>query len=115
MMKTRGVLSIRLPVGVTNPNILVNENVVREEVVRNGCAWLEALQPGDMVQITWDLEKKTLLFSEGELNLTSHWIGDTLMQLSPAGTLYPLYQRAPNMTPAIPLGATGPVKEIDTL
>ena len=115
MMKTRGVLSVRLPAGVTDPDILVNENVVREEVVRNGCIWLEALQPGDMVQITWELEKKTLLFSEGDLNLTSHWTGDTLMNLSPAGALYPLYQRASDMTPAMPLGATGPVKEIDTL
>ena len=115
MMKTRGVLSVRLPADVTNPEVLVNGISPRDEVVRGGYAWLEALQPGDVVQLSWELEERTLLFSEGDLNLTSHWAGDTLMRLTPAGKVSPIYSRPDNILPAMPLGATGPVKEVDSL
>ena len=115
MMKARGVLSVRMPADVTDPDVRVNGNLPRAEVMRNGYAWLEGLQPGDVVQFNWELEEKVVIFEEGALSLTGHWKGDTLMRLTPHGSLCPLYKRSASMTPALPLGASGPVKEIDSL
>ena len=104
-----------MPADVTDPDVRVNGNLPRAEVMRNGYAWLEGLQPGDVVQFNWDLEERVMLFDEGALNLTGHWKGDTLMRLTPEGSLCPLYQRSKSMTPALPLSASGPVKEVDSL
>src|SRR2546421_7116441 len=48
MMKTRGVLAVRVPPDVTNPIVVVNRLRQRHEIIRQGYAWLEALQGGDI-------------------------------------------------------------------
>jgi hypothetical protein len=117
MMKTRGVLAVRVPYGLTNAQVevLVNHQRPRHETLRGGYAWLEALQPGDTVMIKWPLAERDLVYEVAGLKMTGRWIGDTLLQVDPAGHLSPLYCRMQDVPPAQAHGATGPVKEIDSL
>jgi hypothetical protein len=116
MMKTRGVLAVRLPTGVTNPDVMVNHARARQETVRNGYAWIEALQPGDLVSVTWPNEERVMLYDIEGKSYTAHWRGDTLMRMAPPGQLNPLYWRTPElMPPAKPRGLAPHAREIDSI
>jgi hypothetical protein len=115
MMKTRGVLAVRLPAGVHDPDVTVNYARARQETVRNGFAWLEALQPGDLVSMKWRLDERTSIYSQGTEVFTGHWRGDTLMRMTPPGYLSPLYWRIPDMPPASPRGISHTGREIDSI
>jgi hypothetical protein len=115
LMKTRGVLAVRVPHGVTDPDVMVNHNRARRETMRHGYAWLEALQPGDLVTMTWPLEERTLIYDINDQQLTGHWRGDTLLRMTPPGQLSPLYWRPLDIPPAPPRGAASHVKVIDSI
>jgi hypothetical protein len=117
MMKTRGVLAVRVPPNLSNDQIEVHVNSVRprHEVLRGGYAWLEALQLGDVVTVEWPLEERATFYEMDEQRFLVNWRGDTVVHMDPPGALSPLYRRGARITPAPPHGATGPVKEIDPL
>jgi hypothetical protein len=117
LMKTRGVLAVRVPPHMNDQQIQVHVNAARprHEVLRGGYAWVEALQLGDVVTVEWPLEERATFYTMNEERLLANWRGDTVMRMDPAGTLTPLYRRAPPPTPAPPRGPTGRVKEIDPL
>ncbi len=117
LMKTRGVLAVRVPSHLNNEQVVVTVNNVRprQEVLRGGYAWLEALQLGDTVTVEWPLEERAMFYEMDDQRLLANWRGDTLLKMDPPGTLSPLYQRSIQMTAAVPHGTTGPVKEIDSL
>ncbi|MCW3097746.1 MAG: hypothetical protein JWL77_3364 [Chthonomonadaceae bacterium] len=117
LMKTRGVLAVRVPPQMNEEQIEVHVNGVRprHEVLRGGYAWLEALQLGDTVRVEWPLEERATFYEMNEERMLANWRGDTLLRMDPPGSLTPIYQRSMQMTPAVPRTATGPVKEIDPL
>jgi hypothetical protein len=115
MMKTRGVLAVRIPPDVTHPVVVVNRVRQRHEIIQHGYAWLEALQGGDIVNVTWPQESRETTYTLNGTDYTATWLGDTLLQMEPPGSLAPLYRRPAEIPPAPPRHATGPVKEIDTL
>jgi hypothetical protein len=117
MMKTRGVLAVRVPAAATSAEVqvLVNNERVRNEALRGGFAWLEALQLGDTVRVEWPLDQRTMIYEHNDSKVIGNWRGDTLMRMEPPGPISPLYRRSAN-TPAAPAGgATGPVHEIDSI
>ena len=117
LMKSRGVLAVRVPADLNNDQVEVHVNGVRPraEVLRSGYAWLEALQLGDVVTVEWPLEERATFYDMNDERLLANWRGDTLLRMEPPGTLAPIYQRSTRMPPASPRGANGPVKEIDPL
>lgn len=116
MMKMRGVLAVRVPPGVTDPEVTVNYSRARKETIRNGYAWVEALQPGDVVSVMWPLEQRTMLYEMGGVRFTGHWRGDTLLSMSPPGQLNPLYRRVPIDIPfAKPRVLPNHIKEIESI
>jgi hypothetical protein len=117
LMKTRGVLAVRVPPQVNADQVEVHVNGVRprQEELRGGYAWLEALQLGDVVQVEWPLDERATFYEMNQERMLANWRGDTLLRMDPPGTLTPIYQRSTQMTPAVPHGAMGPVKEIDPL
>ena len=117
LMKSRGVLAVRVPLQVDRHQVEVHVNGVRprQEVVSGGYARLEALQLGDVVTVEWPLEERATFYEMNQERLLANWRGDTLLRMDPAGSLAPLYQRSTQITPALPRGANGPVKEIDPL
>ena len=117
LMKTRGVLAVRVPPHLSSDQIQVHVNEVRprHEVLRAGYAWVEALQLGDRVRVEWPLDERATFYEMNEERLLANWRGDTLLRMDPPGSLTPLYRRSTRMTPAVPRGAVGPVKEIDPL
>ena len=116
MMKTRGVLAVRVPPGVTDPDVTVNYSRPRQETVRNGYAWLEALQPGDLVSVSWPLEERSMVYNMGGVHFSGRWRGDTLLNVSPAGKINPLYRRLPlDMPPVQPRGVSAHAREIDSI
>lgn len=115
MMKTRGVLAVRVPPEVTNPVVVVNRIRQRHEIIRHGYAWLEALQGGDMVSVSWMQEPRTAIYALNEATYTATWQGDTVMRMEPPGLLSPLYQRSEEIPAAPPRPVSGPAHEISTL
>lgn len=117
LMKARGVLAVRVPPHLNNDQVEVHVNNVRprHEVLRGGYAWLEALQLGDVVTVEWPLEEREAFYEVEDEKLLANWRGETIVQIDPPGPLTPLYQHTSAARPAPPLGATGPVKEIDPL
>ncbi|HZO89394.1 MAG TPA: hypothetical protein VFB38_13775 [Chthonomonadaceae bacterium] len=115
MVKTRGVLAVRVPPHVHDPHVLVNHVRPRHEVLRHGYAWLEALQAGDVVSVTWPQDRRSYTYTLEGITYTATWWGDTLLEMDPPGELAPLYRRVSTVLPAEPRNATGPVKEVDTL
>lgn len=117
LMKTSGVLAVRVPPGVTTDQVevLVNQDRPRHETLRSGYAWLEALRNGDAVTVRWPLTERAMLYEMDSTRYTGAWRGDTLMRMNPSGTLAPIYWRPLEMAAARPRGASGPVKEIDPL
>ena len=116
-MKSRGVLTVRVPDGLTQEQVAVTVNFERgrSEQIRGGLAWIEALQQGDVVSIAWPLNKRSATYALNGLNYTGEWRGETLVGMSPMGRLSPLYERNVAFPAAPALGAVGPVREIDTL
>jgi len=116
LMKTRGVLAVRIPSDRTNAQVEATVNgMPRHETVRGSYAMVEALHPGDQVVVKWPLTERTQTYAMDASPLTGRWHGDTLLTLDPPGLLTPLYHRSAK-TPAAPAyGAIGPVREIDTL
>ena len=117
LMKTRGVLAVRVPPHMNNDQIQVHVNNVRprQEQLRGGYAWLEALQLGDEVTVEWPLEERATFYEMDQERLLANWRGDTVLRMDPPGSLAPLYRRSTRMPPAPARGTTGPVKEIDPL
>lgn len=116
LMKTRGVLAVRVPPGVTDPEVMVNYSRPRQETVRNGYAWLEALQPGDLVSMTWRLEERSMVYNMGGVHFSGRWRGETLLNMSPEGKVSPLYRRVPlDMPPVQPRGISAHAREIDSI
>ncbi len=115
MMKTRGVLAVRLPPDVTDPDVMVNFSRPRQETVRNGYAWLEALQPGDVVSVAWPLTERVVRYNMGGVAFTGQWRGDTLLKVNPAGRLNPLYRRVPDIPHVAPHAMASHIKEIDSI
>ncbi len=117
LMKSRGVLAVRVPLQVNQDQVQVHVNGVRprQEVVVGGYARLEALQLGDVVTVEWPLAERATFYEMDDERLLANWRGDTLLRMDPPGTLAPMYQRSTQITPALPRGANGPVKEIDPL
>src|SRR5579884_906301 len=117
MMKVSGVLAVRVPPGVTEEQVevIVNGNRPRHETLRSGYAWIEALRHGDVVEVKWPLEERAMLYELDGTRYTGNWRGDTLLRMHPVGTLSPLYWRPLETPAARPRGASGPVKEIDSL
>ena len=117
LMKTRGVLAVRVPAHLSSDQVQVHVNGVRprQEVLRGGYAWLEALQLGDRVKVEWPLEERATFYEMNQERMLANWRGDTLLRMDPAGTLSPLYRRSTQIAPAPARGVTGPVKEIDPL
>lgn len=118
LMKTKGVLAVRVPPGLNNQQVevMVNQQRPRQEILRDGYAWLEALQSGDTVLVTWPLEERAETYPIQGRSYTGAWRGDTLLSLDPPGPLAPLYRRSlDGLCPASPHAATGPLKEIETL
>ena len=116
MMKTRGVLAVRIPSEVTANQITltVNDNP-RAASLRNGYVLLEALHPGDVVTVKWLVAQRNVSYTTDTETLNGLWQGDTLIYMSPPGLLSPLYNREPDPPVAPSIMAHGPVKEIDTL
>jgi hypothetical protein len=117
LMKTRGVLAVRVPSHLTEDQVSVSVNLdqPRREILQNGYAWIEALQNGDMVTIRWPLEEQTMLYEYEKAVYTGAWRGDTLMRLESAGQLSPMYRRTEEVRPAPPRLAEGPIREIASL
>ncbi len=117
LMKTRGVLAVRVPSDLTEDQIDVSINHARprHEVLRNGYAWLECLQNGDLVTIQWPLQERAQLYEQDGTRYSGVWRGDTLLRLTPPGALSPLYTRPLETRPAPPRGASGPVREINSM
>ncbi len=115
MMKTRGVLAVRVPTDVHDPVVVVNRLRQRHEIIRNGYAWLEALQGGDIVNVNWPQETREATYTLNGTEYRATWQGDTLIQIDPPGLLSPIYCRPQEIPPAPPRASSGPVKEIDTL
>lgn len=115
MMKTRGVLAVRVPSGITDPVVHVNQVRPRHERMTHGYAYLEALQAGDVVTVTWPQQMRGENYKVGEHEYEGTWQGETMMQISPEGVLSPLYLRVGSIPSADPLSASGPVREIDSL
>ena len=103
---------LTLDIGV---EVMVNAERSHRETLRHGYAWLEALQNGDMVTLNWPLPERAILYDLGDARFTGYWRGDTLLRMDPPGQLSPLYWRPLDPVPAPPHGATGPVREIDSL
>ena len=117
LMKTRGVLAVRVPAHLNTDQIQVhvNDTRSRHEVVRAGYAWVEALQLGDTVRIEWPLDERATFYQMNQERLLANWRGDTLLRMDPVGALTPIYRRSTQMLPAPARGVTGPIKEIDPL
>jgi hypothetical protein len=115
LMKTRGCLAVRVPVGVKDPEVTVNHTRARQETVRNGYAWLEALQSGDLVTVTWPLQERVMLYDIDGKSYTGHWRGDTLLRMTPPGQLSPLYWRPLEIPPARPRAFAAHAKEVDSI
>lgn len=117
LMKTRGVLAVRVPAGATDDQIevFVNEVRPRHEVIRGDYAWLEALQSGDVVTVKWPVPERAVIYELDCARYSGYWRADTLLRMSPVGPLSPLYWRPLEMPPAHPRGADGPVREVDPL
>ncbi|MCS6775731.1 MAG: hypothetical protein RMJ43_02070 [Chloroherpetonaceae bacterium] len=114
LMKIHGVLAVRVPPGLTEADIqvTVNHQRPRQEILRNGYAWLEALQNGDVVSVRWPLQERAILYDWNDRRYTGYWRGDTLLRMNPHGKLMPLYTHPLEVIPAPPRVASGPVKEI---
>lgn len=117
LMKTRGVLAVRVPPHMNNEQITVHVNSVRprHEILRGGYAWLEALQLGDVVTLEWPLEERTTFYDGEEERLQANWRGETVVHMDPPGSLTPIYRNVTTTKPAVPRGTTGHMKEIDPL
>jgi hypothetical protein len=116
-MKTRGVLAVRMPAGLTSDqiNVTVNFERARNEQLRGGYAYIEALQGGDVVTIEWPLEERIEHYQIDRQPYTGRWRGDTMLKLDPRGTLSPLYRRMAEMPAAPAHAAAGPVRDIDSI
>ncbi|MDE2127138.1 MAG: hypothetical protein KGJ62_11150 [Armatimonadetes bacterium] len=117
LMKTRGVLAVRIPDGVTTDQIevIVNQSRPRSETIRNGYAWMEALQGGDMVTVKWPLPERAMVYNFNNQRYTGYWRGDTLLRLDPPGLLSPLYWRPLEAQSAPPHAALGTIREVESL
>src|SRR5579872_3618227 len=116
MMKSRGVLAVRVPPGVTNPEVTVNYSHPRQETVRNGYAWIEALQQGDLVNITWPLNDRAMVYNMGGVQFSGRWRGDTMLTVTPKGQIAPLYRRDPlAMPPVQPHILPHHTREVDSI
>jgi hypothetical protein len=114
VMKTRGVLATRVPDEVTNETLLTNVNEMRhrEETLRGGYAWLQALRNGDYVTFDWKQHdrKETCILNGTQYSL--NWRGDSVRSIEPQGKLLPLYIRGAEMEPAPAVEVHGVAKEI---
>jgi hypothetical protein len=117
LMKTPGVLAVRVPPGLTEDEIsvTVNSQRPRHEILRGGYAWMEALQNGDLVAVRWPLSERAMLYEWDGQRYTGYWRGDTLLRMNPSGHLAPLYTRPLEIAPAPARAASGPVKEINSI
>ncbi len=114
LMKTSGVLAVRVPEHLRSDqiDILVNNQRHRHERLSYGYAWIEALQNGDNVTVTWSLTERALIYDREGVHYTGYWRDDTLLRITPEGQLSPLYCRPLETQSVAPRGASGPVREI---
>lgn len=117
LMKTRGVLAVRIPDETDNEDLVtvVNGTRHREEVLRGGYGWLQALRNGDVATYDWSQKerKEVCTLNDKEYNLK--WRGDSVVDIDPAGTLNPIYKRDKVGEPAPANTVHGVGKEIDPL
>jgi len=117
LMKTNGVLAVRVPehLRADQIDVLVNNQRYRHERLSHGYAWVEALQNGDSVTVTWPLTERAQIYDIGGVHYTGHWRDDTLLRVMPVGQLSPLYWRPLETQSVAPRGASGSVREIASL
>ena len=114
LMKTPGVLAVRVPAHLTSDqvDVIVNNKRHRHERLAHGYAWIEALQNGDNVSVTWQFNEHAEIYDMEGVNYTGYWRDDTLLRMNPTGKLSPLYGRPLETHTAPPRGASGSVREI---
>lgn len=114
LMKTAGVLAVRVPDHLRSDQIdvVVNNQRNRHERLSYGYAWIEALQNGDSVTVSWPTTERALLYDIEGKHYTGYWRDETLLRLTPEGPLAPLYKRTMEPADSAPRNASGSVREI---
>jgi hypothetical protein len=92
--KTVRKLSVRIPEGTARGQVACDVNGKKQETTWSGhYLVVDGLKGGDLVTIEIPLMEKTLFKVIGDVPYRLTLKGNTVVDIAPEGTIYPLYQR----------------------
>jgi hypothetical protein len=92
--KTAKKLSVRIPEGTPCEQVACDVNGKKRETPWSGdYLGVDRLKKGDLVTITFPLMEKSLFKVIGDVPYRLTLKGNTVLDIDPEGTIYPLYQR----------------------
>ncbi|MBN1918823.1 MAG: glycoside hydrolase family 127 protein [Verrucomicrobia bacterium] len=92
--KTAKNVSVRIPEGIPQKHVTCNVNGKTQETVwAGGYLAVGGLKKGDVVTIEFPIEERSLFRVIGDVPYKLALKGNTVVDINPEGTLYPLYQR----------------------
>jgi len=92
--KTARTVSVRIPEGTAREQVVCDVNGKKQETAWSGSyVDVDRLKKGDVVTIEFPLAEKSLFRVIGDVPYRLALKGNTVVDIDPQGTIYPLYQR----------------------